>query len=565
MITKITTKNFPGIRDGSYEFGRLTKISGPNGSGKTAFARAILWAICGNFPEIRAEVSLETETRDLLSRIRKASKNEIRINDKPTTQDEISSFLGCSTAAFSFMFFPSSIFYSDPQDLRSAFTSILPPIDAQALVNKYYPGVKIEADIERQRKNANSERIVKQKRLSQVLAEISALGATEEIQTYDEDALVAEREEKQALLKSLGEEEARLDKLLDAWEYKYANDLKEYQQKIAENDARTKHNAWVKEQKTKIRSLEPWEKQLDDLEEKKEALQDDLTESKARGLSLAKEIEEYKRDAEKCASCGRAWENPDEVLQKIKEVENTISFERRKYESLRQELAETEKSLNSLYGECRAVAVENAKIEALAERALHDLVEPVPPTEPCPSKGQIAEVREKWSLLAKEISALSVKILQAQESRIIATKRAANLANLETEKEKLEKQISELEFICAALHEKTGIPAMAAKMQLENLALPGFRFEFTETLKNGNERDCFKIVRSDGVSYQWLSSGEQVKLGLQIAELIAELSNCRIKSVFLSTADLADSLRKSPLQMIVERVEKGEKTIEIKG
>jgi hypothetical protein len=200
---------------------------------------------------------------------------------------------------------------------------------------------------------------------------------------------------------------------------------------------------------------------------------------------------------------------------------------------------------------------EYAAWEKLAAKATPEPHVPALPEAPKEAKANISELQIARDTIVKQIA--EIDALSGEKER-----GASERKRLEEAKAKLTAELEagrrQLAHYCAmeeALHPIKGVESEILRRKLGPIKIEGFEFSFFETLGNGTVKEKFSVRRCDGVSLSQLSTGEKVKFGLALSELIANVSGTPLRTVFVETADVVDRFKAiAGFQLSVERVDK---------
>lgn len=576
MISKITTMNMVGIADGDITLGILNKVSGRNGAGKTSVARAVLWAITGR--DLNGSVVTDKYQKDVeqplevsvrfgngflggeVRRRRTKSRTVVAMGGNPTTDEEVQKALGMPVDAFATMFFPGYFFMMNDADRRALFLAITPKADEAKIFAEMTGGLALDLSIpiEKQFKDWNQERLYLERELAKIEGSLKeAMG--QEPMLMDTGMSSAEMTAKRMALNARYKEES--GKAQDARSYAsklalYHMEVKQHQERVAKLEEVKKHNAMVAEKSAQAVDLKPLQAKCAKAQEARNQAATNLAECHAYGKSLVKTLEELKSKPTNCSMCGQALPVGN-LEEKVKELQANVDHARKEYQDYQSMLNSADVKLEESKKALIEAQSKNAELGSLTMQE-----EPVIPVLSSGPQGEflseeaIKELEETAAATAREIGALSNAIHLCDQNEERMRTREKRLAALEGQKIDFEARLHKARLCEDALHPK-GLPARALREQLEKVTIPGFKFVFSETLKNGTERECFKVLRDDGVLVESLSSGEKVKFCLGLSSLIAMLTNAPLKSVFIENADLVDAVpRLHHFQMIVERVAK---------
>lgn len=576
MFLKIQTKGFPGVADGEYALGLMNRIAGPNGSGKSSLFRAALWAVTGLCPDgseagnrygdCAVEVSMQFG--NVISR-KRANKKAILVHDgMPTTQEAFEKTLAIPPRAFACMLFPMTFFSLSEAQQRDIFLAITPEVSREKVFASRVPGtfaidwslptrklydnaVAVRRELEKE--IANLEGQVEQCRVAYEQAPAEALD-TAALETRLRDVHARRG-------KCMGEIEAVKGTLELIADYRAARNIFERQRsaRIAHENLQKNGPAKAEPNADALRSL------MDAALDAHNQAKSSLAEIEARGRALAAEIEQLAKTPTECPTCHRAFD-----AESLKEVHETFAAKTKEKNGIAAEYKKAQKEVEKTL---KTFTEQQKKYKSACEEEAKTALPEVPPEPVEPERlNDEAALREQKKALEIELNAL-IEETGALKSQIGTPTGDTKAQVAERGKElraRLDPKRRDLQNVAAleeAFHPTRGIDAECLKRKLAAVALPGFEFQFSETLANGNEKDCFRVRRTDGVALGDLSSGQKIKFGLALAQLIADLTGTQWRAVFVEGADVVDAIPMLPrFQISVERVDKAAKglVVEIK-
>jgi DNA repair exonuclease SbcCD ATPase subunit len=558
MIEKIVISNFEKIESFSANAFKITAIKGQNGVGKTALARAIIWCLTGRDVDgavsatrcigsykssVTVSVTIDNSTYE---RTRTKTRSSFTENGEPVPEDTFLRKNNLTPEAFLIIFFPGFFLKMNELKQRDVFTAITPPVDEQALLQSILQGVefKLLGSVKDAHKIWNDNKIHLEKNFAAQTAKLAALNVNNvpddaEKQINDLSEKIISSRLKQAELSKLIKQYQSEKTTYDAWMNQNLNLstlLKHREQVIAQNAK----NAELRKQQENEPAMRL---HLQELEANLSKADAQLKELISKGQTQKILLQSLEKAI--CPTCSQTFPvNPDDVAKAKKEVN-----------SLRAAFAEQQKIRNSIKEErddlAEAVSV---FVPVPADVPVPEIKEIQSVNPPQVSKEQVDEWENNRQVLENEIRKFSSEqaTLEAKVQMFAKNKQEFETTSklVSSTKDELEKATK----IAAALHPKTGLPALALKKRMEQVSLEGFDFHFTETLKNGEERECFHILRKDGIPIEYLSSGEQIKFCVALSKLVMVLTKTPFKSIFIEKFDLVDSDFVDDVQLFLEQV-----------
>jgi DNA repair exonuclease SbcCD ATPase subunit len=578
MIKSLFAKNFAGLTDQPLEFGQVNKIVGMNGTGKTSVGNALRYAITGLSQDLTAagaaymkdpaqpmEVRLEIGPNVLVRRRTKSSGSS-SVDGKPTTDVELSKLVGMPLFVYATMVWPESFFRLDVAKRRELFMTITPEVSVAELFKARTGLMLPDEDWRKPIKKLHDEqtqiRLAATNELARIQGQIDELkvnvcnNSSFDISRLTEERATAQKKYQEACAKA--EEFEREDQ-------RYQRAVQEHAQWHARQEANEKaiqENRLRDERRAKLVSVEEIADLLNPLVVEAKTTQFEIDRLVTDGQAARAELEKIRNAPTTCSMCGRELDNQQVDTSALEQkIADLRSANKEKSADLRR--------IDDRIAELKTNQ-ENANKHNAALGPLDHL--PVFPETPTPSvpefdRTAIVETRQEMNACAEEVGKLTSMIASINQSKAAQEKAVLKLKNLEQSAQQFTTTIERARMFEAALHPKTGVGSEALKQKLSAVTIPGFRFEFSETLSNGEERDAFNIVREeDGVPVEHLSSGQRIKFCIELSKLIATIANPNpeMRFIFIQHADLLDTV-KAPagFQIFAERVTKTDFGIEI--
>jgi len=566
MLRYIKVSSFPGVPEGTYDLGVLNKIHGQNGCGKSSLFRAALWCLTSLMPDgseagnAYGETTVEVgiTTGDVVWRQRKSKREGVAVNGNPAPEWRVP---GLSSRAFACMLFPMAFFGLSEAYQREIFLSLTPDIDPEEMIAARVAGFKAGTfpkgfDIKKtydsyvQMRRALEKEVIAMRAtlVERSNAPISPLSETtgEDIQELQEQLKKSE------------------EKLLDA--RVCARRWDEYQAALlVYNQAQSAHRAWVnkmsmdnKDNSDSLKSPEAMDAELNAARDALDSAARSVTELAAVGEALKSQLSRLSISPT-CSQCGQPL--PVHAREKI-EAEHTAVAEQREalVAQYKVAVAQKKKAEDAFLGQQKTYA----KWRTEYARRPQEPQVPAAPTEPPSPIGSLAEIQTERDSLLQRIAVAQSSQRNRQKQLEAERSRVDGIAKLTRELETSQQRLTYLEALEEALHPVRGVESEILRKKTAQIQLPGFEFSFTETLANGNVKEKFSVKRADGTTLSQLSTGEKVKFGLALSELIANLSQTPIRTVFVETADVVDRIRLIPgMQMSIERVNKEQLTLSV--
>lgn len=582
MIKFLEVRNFE-VLDGIYEFGEFNKLSGRNGSGKTAIGRAVLFCYTGRdvtgsqstdhlVKEKEEPMSVKITTDKGLEIERRQTKTTktIKVNGKTLNQDEFEKMMPVGWDVFASAFFTGFFNLLPEMQKRELFMSITPKVDKaevfSEMVGIHPSKVLIDWDtpIKALYEKWNEKRKGLTKDVADLGGRLTILNQQREGMKLESVPDVNEYRAKKVELTGAIEAMTLNLRQHDIWksqkeiqarlETEYATEEKKYQQKLGlyENELEgvQQKTAGLKKLLSDQRmSVQRAESELGDLQGQLSKIPGTAVELKLGNCPTC----EQKVSETRVASRNKVNE---EILSKKKELTDQVKLKISERDILKKRSGEMD--------------VEIARLE----RPLSQPQAPKKPTvkdlgkEPTrPNEGQIVGLKanleecndlirkasfidEQNKTIQKTIDQLAVQIQQTTEKK----------ATIGIEIELTEK-------VTEALHPQRGIETKIIEMKMKTIQLEGIEFVLRDYMKNGTAFDCFKVT-ANGIAYDFLSEGQKIKVSIRIAALIDHLIGKKVNMRFVDNVDLMDGsglpLIESDLvgQVFLAKVSSGDLLIE---
>jgi len=566
MFRYVTVNSFPGIPDGTYPLGILNKVYGRNGSGKSSLFRAILWCATGLLPDGSdagnsygdCTVEVGIYPKDVLWRQRKNKRQGIAFNGLPALDWQPQFLTG---RAFACMFFPMTFFALSETQQREVFLSITPHIDVETMLAERVPGYAMGTipkgcDIKKayeqyvaMRRALDKDVAHLEGRLAATIASIEALPVTPNDQGILGGSDIFEKQEQLKIVDA---------KLLEArvtqrrWDEYAAS-------QIVHNAALSAHTAWRNKMSIQTvensQALKTREEMVATMELRKgeyEAANRRSNEIRAVGENLREQLARLDSTPDTCSQCGQKL--APEALAHVTAERESLQKRRKELLAEFQTADGLRKTAESLF---IAFQKEYAQWEKLAAKATPEPHVPALPEAPKEAKVDISKLQIARDTIVKQIA--EIEALSGEKERSASERKRLEEAKAKLAAE-LEAGRKQLVYYCAmeeALHPVKGVESEILRRKLGPIKIEGFEFSFFETLGNGTVKEKFSVRRCDGVSLSQLSTGEKVKFGLALSELIANVSGTPMRTVFVETADVVDRFKAiAGFQLSVERVDK---------
>jgi DNA repair exonuclease SbcCD ATPase subunit len=562
MITGIELTNFEGFTGSFAALTGRVLVSGRNGAGKSRLMRAVCWAITGRTisgdknpesvlgngkpAEVRLVFSSSTQVRRGTKTTKKTwfEDGEGKKIEGEFEDPDWEFWMSHSVPGF-FMGLPDA-------DRRSLLLSLLPKADNAAVFEKTlgFPASDVDLKLEdleadhgvalgiRRGWHQKGEQVaayLKGLRDSPKRFDGSVMALKDHIETKEKEksALIAEKADLEGTRRAhwdwSKDRKTHLDKKAEYEQIEERNkqrrlDLNAFLADEGKDDPRVAYKVGLT--------------MRDQRRAKVEALESTLT----AWTELADKLEA----GEKCPLCGtRPAGDLKADTSAIEGPAAELKREREKFIAICDEL-------NRLEPICKDY---QAKLNSLEQ-------EPVPEVPPHPKGKQpdfdgerLGKVEASLLDVAQEIAKAKAHIKAAEQDE----KMAQEIQAKEEELEKTRAAYRKWDAIVGALAPKGPLGTAALESQ-EAIGIPDFRWEFTGTNRSGGEIQVCRLVRErDGVPYQYLSTGERLKVDILICELFQNLAGVTGEPVFIDNADLADGLRVRPeTQAFVFRVVKNQ-------
>lgn len=570
MFRYVTVSSFPGVPDGTYPLGILNKVYGRNGSGKSSLFRAILWCVTGLLPDgsdagnLYGDCTVEVgiHPKDVLWRQRKNKRQGIAFNGNPVLDWQAQHLTG---RAFACMFFPMTFFFLSEAQQREVFLSITPHIDVETLLAErvagYVKGTLPQGcDIKKTYEQYVAMRRALDKDVARLEGSLAAtIASLDSAPKCNSDSDLGDLVAKQEQLKIVEE------KLLNArishrrWD-EYAAAQIVYNQALSAHKARV--NKMSMQGAENSEPLKSREEMIATMELRKTEYDSALrkaNEIRTTGETLRERLARLDATPDTCSQCGQKLA-PEALAH--------VTIERESLQKRRKELLAEFQAADGLRKAAESLFIvfqkEYAAWEKLVAKTPQEPHVPPLPEEPSAIKPDLMQFQKNRDEVMKEVAALQA--LQAEKERGAGeAKRLLDAkVKLTSELETARKQLAHYSAMEDALHPIKGVESEMLRRKLGQIKIEGFEFSFFETLLNGTVKEKFSVRRCDGVTLSQLSTGEKVKFGLALSELIANVSGTPLRSVFVETADVVDRFKAIPgFQLSVERVDKETPTLTV--
>lgn len=476
MIEGLRIEHFKG-RSGSFRFGAHTLLTGPNESGKTSVAEAIVFGYWGTTltgsPQTDALVTkgskgcvveIATDAGTVITRRKTRAGQEITVNGNPCKQQDLDALLaekGVTFDVFMGSFWPGYLMGLEERRRRSLLLSLLPRIDRVKALDDLTrkPGLATTysldlSDLDRAAKTVSQRLTGTDRQIAQLDGQIEGINRAAKAR----DTAAAPTFSVETLRRTLDEAESKcceLERVADLWE-------KRERLAAAAREAQD-WNATVRERYPVVRA----------------------------------ELDSVRRGT--CPTCG------GKIIGKGAKVDQAVID--RKVRSLEHEL------------------------DGLVER--EPLAIPEQPAQRWPTPDEIAEARGAVNRARQALAEA-----EAREQAAAAVQ--GDLDEMVRVRDGLLEQLRDLEMIVEALT-PNGIAQREIEAGMEALkaASAGLEIVTTETLKSGAVKDCFRLA-VDGIDYWMLSTGARKKCDLRVCRMIQRLSNNAVPVIFVDDADLLD-------------------------
>ncbi len=564
MIQYVKIVNFEKIKEFQSELHLNTIVTGKNGTGKTAIARAIIWCLTGKDIDGQANAtrylgsekggtSVSVKVDGVVyERYRTKTKMTFAMDGEPAPDDAFLRKYNLNAESLLILFFPGFFLKMNEMKQREVFTACAPEVDEKALLKELLGDIDftLTEPAKVAHKTFNDLKISYEKRLELLLGRAT----TANIPEPDLEKLSTLQNKRKELSSSLdsmaasiaaGENKEREYSRSILAKTQYDIVLKRREEIIAKN---TENQKMRDEQKNEPEFREHQKK----LNASFISASTTLEKIKAEGMRLKADLESVK-NGQNCPTCGAKREIDAGVIAKI---EDGLKKARADYVKAEETKNKTFEELNEINKICSEFV-----------RVPNDEIVPEIPKMPVDVEfvdlEQIKAAKEEYKEIYDKINSILVEINGIETTKnIFELNKKKGQSDID-EIASLGKLLSRTGKIVAALHPKTGLPSIALKKRMENVSIPGFQIHFVEQLKNGEERECFHIAREDGIPLSYLSSGEQIKFCVALSQLMVSLTGTSFKSIFLERDDLVDcALSPEGFQVIREKV-KEDGTVEV--
>ena len=567
MLISIRAQNFVGLPDQSWPIGRINRVTGKNGAGKTSLGRALVWCLTGldfsgaqaaaaymkNSAEL-SEVELRTTEGQSITRRRMKPSGYLTCDHDRIPDEGLGAFLRISPLGFAVMCIPETFFRLNTAKRRELMLGVTPDEDMQGLFSEMSlcdPSVVDWTRSPRQIfEGANLKRLSLERELAMNAGRLFELERVEEADKPTES--LAELEKKRDNIATRYRDCAPQEKALVDQERRAgaaALDIARWQQKDVHRNEIVRENARREEARAKLLDLNLRQSEVNRCEGEFNRASDELQEAERALADWAKLQALAAKGA--CPTCGQSMVGAPELLKPKKDFDAQCAVAR----NARHKAACT-------LGDARELLARDQKANAtLGELSPLPLSEigPCPMEVARPDPTEVDRVRTISTALAHELGELNGKLDAMRRTESSLASRAAEAVKLKGAIDLMKAAYEKAKRIESALHLKTGIWAVALQRKLGKVSLSGYQFRFTETQANGEEKECFKVVReSDGLDVEEMSSGERIKFCMALSCLLADLSGTSFRCCFLEHTDLLDAVPAMPgFQVFAERVLKG--------
>jgi hypothetical protein len=150
MLSRIIVHSSNVIPVGEYSIGKITVLSGKNGSGKTSLMRSLLLTLTGLGTELvpdpaavgESDITFEFDSFEL-RRKRWNGATLLELDGAKVTQEHVAAKLGCPAKIWAIMFWPGLFFDLTTAQRRAFLQSVTPEINLQKLADEHFDGIKL--------------------------------------------------------------------------------------------------------------------------------------------------------------------------------------------------------------------------------------------------------------------------------------------------------------------------------------------------------------------------------------------------------------------------------------
>lgn len=558
MIENVVISNFEKIKELNINLFSRTVISGRNGAGKTAIARAILWCLSGRdidgtvnatryIGKHKANMSVAVKIDGVTyERYRTKTKSTFTRNGEACPDDAFLREANLTPEALLILFFPGFFLKMNEMKQREVFMAIAPQVDEKEILKTLLGDVEFNLTESPKAafKNFNDLRIAYDKRLSLLKGRAEAFSSCA---NWDKGALQEIEAEKSRLEKAFNESKKAVT-LLEEQEKAYQKFIlsktnfeilsKQREDIIAQNAINAANRS------TQVNANE-FRAQRAKLHDEFLKVESELASVLSRGKREKENLDNLKKGNSKCPTCGSERAPSAET---ILESEVRLNKDRAEYARVAKNRDDIKEQLTQISDIVAGfLDIPNDKPVPNEPTILPEVAMPEPE--------EIVAAKQIHSKISLELSQVASKYAIIKAGADMASKNEAEYTTLTSEIESTQKALDKATKVVEALHPKTGLPSIALQKRMENVKLERFTFQFTEQLKNGDERECFHIVRNDEIPIEYLSSGEQIKFCVDLSNLIMNLTETSFRSIFIEKNDLVDSeFCAEDCQIICEKV-----------
>lgn len=584
MIKFAEAENFE-VLNGLYEFHGKNVLSGPNGSGKTAIGRLIFWVFTGRdilgsqgtdwmikdeAAFMRGKVILDSGTMIERRQLRSGTKT-IKVNGETVSQDGLAQMLPVDWEVFASSFLVGYFMRLDEIQKRDLVMRVTPHYELSELFKQMTPAEVWETPIDWSRPTKELYETWNKKKI-QVSKEVdSANGALEQTlkvissMTVPETVIVEQVEKLgQKLTQKWSEYKDGKNQELEWVKWKLAFDSHESRKKHRDDAIRIRNENQAKREALKARlvPVQPDEKYLAEIDE----LDAQVSLATEKETRIRKEIEsldaQYSNignmdDFEKnCPKCKQSL--PEKTLKTLteerqKKIETANDLNKRTEEKKAElklafnEIADLRKQVEAKVmsdrNRVKQLDSQNEKIRVEMSSISDVMIPEVGELAPEPKRPGI-DLLDLASQLKEEEDKLNE--LKMKKSSYDKYLKESSFWSLEADKQRLKlKDLIRTQALATtisdALHPKTGVNAKAIELKMDHFSIPGIEFKLEKTQKNGEVVGCFQVW-SNGVIYEALSDGQQIKTAMKIADRIDEITGRKVAMRFIDNVDLMDKV-----------------------
>lgn len=567
-ILNLIIKGFKGYKEeAEFNFSDYTKITGDNGLGKTSIGEAIMWGLYGcnlngnskadsellnkSSKEIRVKLQFKSNNEyHVVERIKKGKIAEVYLDEKLTTQIQLTSFIGIQKDIFLSIFNPMYFMTLTPSEARKFIADILPNISKEDIFNSLqaeaYPIEIIKYD---DFLNPN----VYMSRIREKILEL------EKDYTFMQGSLASKEEEFRKLVINVADTSQAKgefdEKLLLQYE-------KEYEELLSQQPIIQDAQSLLKEKNELEKEIIKIKNQRVELEDTME-LEKNLSEMYGRLRVMEKQRDKFMSLKDKCPTCGQKIQE-DHMVDVIIQFETEISEISSKIQDYQSEL----NILNELNNEKKNMFQQEI-LERVSEikeqisvisQVITEIDENNTRTE-IEFGDSIHYKKYKLKKSINELKAIKDSFQKESTEREVMLKNKVDIEEgIKKLKQRLEKNLNdkkELNMKVEAL-KKFNTKYLEMQNQIISKYLNKTTIELQKLVKTTGElKDCFEIFY-EGKEYRLTSTSEKIKTGLEIANLIMNLTSC-ILPVFIDNSESITTYEKLNTQIIEARVIPNEK------